>query len=86
MFSRNNIFATCIHNCVKTIWTKMWQIKFVDLFGVKTVFSNSGALKTWRYAVNSKSDFSHKANTFLYDEIVKILKILGKSRCNGNYS
>ena len=34
-------------------------------------FSDSGGLKTWRYDGNSESDFSHKTNTFSYDENVK---------------
>ena len=39
---------------------------------VKTVFSDSGGLKTLRFDKHSESDFSHKTNTFSYDENVKI--------------
>ena len=42
------------------------QTKCVDLIEM-----NSGGLKTKRFDENSKSDFSHKTNTFSYDENVK---------------
>ena len=61
--------------CAKTqsnprIFSKV--IVFVDI-GVKTVFSHSRGLKTWRFDENWESDFSHKTNTFSYDENVKII-------------
>ena len=44
---------------------------------VKTVFSDSECLKTLRFDKNSECDFSHKTNTFSYDENVKtLLKVL----------
>ena len=42
---------------------------------VKTVFSDSGGLKTQIFDENFESHFSHKTNTFSCDENVKIRKI-----------
>ena len=38
---------------------------------VKDIFPNSMGLKIWRFDENWKSYFSHKTNTFSYDENVK---------------
>ena len=38
---------------------------------VKTVFSQSGSLKTWRFDENWGGQILHKSNTF-FDENVKI--------------
>ena len=35
-------------------------------------FSDSGALKTYKFDENFESDFSHKTNTFSYDKNVKM--------------
>ena len=43
-----------------------------SFISVKTVFSNSGGIKTLRFDENSESDFSHESNTFSNDENVKI--------------
>ena len=41
---------------------------------VKTVFSDSGGFKTFKSDENFESHFSHKNNTFSYDENVKTEK------------
>ena len=43
-----------------------------DIF-VKTIFSNSGGLKTSKFDENSESDFSHKTGTISYNKDVQTL-------------
>ena len=69
-----------IKKCSKAQSNAIIFSKFIVFIGdrqtipdVKTVFSHSRGLKTWRFDKNWVNDFSHKTNTFSYDENVKKL-------------
>ena len=62
--SDNSIESYATHDLLQTD-------RQTDTF-VKTLFSDSGGLKTLRFDENFESHFSHKTNTFSYDENVKM--------------
>ena len=48
--------------------------------GVKTKFSHSRDLRMWRFDKNFESNFSHKINTFSYDDNLIIKERLLKTK------